>query len=128
MGEIEISFSEPLRVIPSEIDLKTLTFNMKRNLQSKHPVFTVKIEPSAEQDPDRIGMTWVITEFTRSKMRIQMTFEQALYVSFEATDTLVIEFADPDLFITDGGIQILPEHRRLVRPLMRQLPNYAKAT
>ena len=32
---------------------------------------------------------------------------------------LVIEFSDPDLFVTENGIQILPEHRRLEKPLKK---------
>ena len=64
-------------------------------------------------------MQWEITEFTLSKMVIQLLFETPLYVSLERADTLVIEFTDPDLFITQNGIQILPENRRLNRNLMR---------
>ena len=64
-------------------------------------------------------MSWKITEFSPSKMVIQLLFETALFVSFEAPDTLVIEFADPNLFITDKGIQILPENRKIERKLMK---------
>ena len=56
------------------------------------------------QDPEKIKMSWEITEFTSTKMTIQLLFETALYVSFEEPDTLVIEFADPDIFITEKGI------------------------
>lgn len=65
-------------------------------------------------------------EFSSTKLSIQLDFEQALYVSFEEADMLVVEFADPDLFLTDDGIRILPENRRLERPLMKQIPNSAK--
>ena len=47
MGGVEISFSEPLRALPAELDISKLTFvQARRNLQSK-PVFTVSIVPSA---------------------------------------------------------------------------------
>ena len=52
-------------------------------------------------------------------MVIQLYFENAIYVSFEEPDILVIEFADPDIFISENGIQILPENRRLERKLMK---------
>ena len=52
-------------------------------------------------------------------MLIQLRFEFALYISSEGADTLVIEFADPNIFITEKGIQIPEEHRRLTRNLMR---------
>ena len=55
-------------------------------------------------------------------MKLQLYFEFALHISYYKPDTLVVEFADPDLF------EILPEHRRVTRPLMRQLPYYAKST
>ena len=61
-------------------------------------------------------------------MKLQLTFEFALHISFQEADTLVIEFADPDLFVTEHGIRILPEHRRLKKPLKKQIPDDAKAT
>ena len=60
-------------------------------------------------------------------MAIKLLFETALYVSFEEPDTLVIEFADPDIFISENGIQMLPEDRKIERKLMKQLPQDAKA-
>ena len=73
-------------------------------------------------------MTWDLIEFTTSYVEMQLNFEYATFISYEEADTLVVEFADPDLFISGNGIKMLPEHRRLTRPLMRQLPDYAKPT
>ena len=43
-------------------------------------------------------------------------------ISYEAADTLVITFADEDLFKSEEGLlKILPEKRTLRRKLMRQL-------
>ena len=64
-------------------------------------------------------MSWKIIEFTRSKMVLKLLFETALYVSYEEPDTLVVEFADPDIFISENGIRILPEDRKLTRKLMK---------
>ena len=64
-------------------------------------------------------MSWEVIQFTSNKMIIQLLFETALYVSFEEPDTVVIEFADPDLFISEQGIQILPEYRKIERKLMK---------
>ena len=50
---------------------------------------------------------------------IQLNFEFALYISSEGADTLVIEFADPNIFISEKGIKIIDEHRRITRKLMR---------
>ena len=83
------------------------------------PVLTVTIVPSSDQDPSKVGFAWRVIELTRDKMVIQLDFENATYISFEAADTLVIEFGDPDLFITGDGIQIRPEDRRIERKLMR---------
>ena len=57
-----------------------------------------------------------------------MSFEYALNISSEGADTLVIEFVDPDIFISDKGIKIPEEYRRLTRKLMRQIPTDSKAT
>ena len=44
-----------------------------------------------------------------------------MYISFEKEpDILVLRFADENLFVTDKGIQILPEQRTLTRKLMKQ--------
>ena len=75
--------------------------------------------PSDQQNPEKVKMTWEIIEFTPSKMKIQLHFETALFISFEAPDILVIEFADPDIFISEHGIQILPENRIIRRKLMK---------
>ena len=53
---------------------------------------------------------------------IQILFENPLLISYELPDTLKITFADQDLFTTDSGIRIPPEHRQIERKLMRQLP------
>ena len=60
-------------------------------------------------------------------MVIQLRFETAIFVSFEEPDKIVIEFADPDLFISENGIQILPEYRKIERKLMKQLPQESKS-
>ena len=59
-------------------------------------------------------------------MALTLDFEHAKLISFNKADILVIEFGDPDLFLTADGIQIKPEDRRIERELMRQLPNDAK--
>ena len=129
MGEIEVTFSQPLRTIPPIVDLTALTFNEKRrNLEESKPVFVVEVEPSSLQDQANVKLTWEITEFTSTKMLLQIYFEFAKLISFNSPDTLVIEFADPDLFISEGGIQMLPKDRRMTRKLMRQLPQEAKPT
>ena len=37
-------------------------------------------------------------------MMIKLDFSEPLHVSFEEPDILEIEFADPDLFISEQGI------------------------
>ena len=128
MGVVEVTFSQPLQTIPPIVDLTKLTFNDKRNLGESKPVFVVAVEPSSLQDPANVELTWEITEFTSTKMLLQIYFEFAKHISFNSPDTLVVEFADPDLFISDGGIQMLPDHRRMTRELMTQLPQDAIGT
>ena len=70
MGLVEITFSEPLMKIPDGLDISKLTYTPKRrNLQSE-PVFTVSVEPSALQDPEKIQMSWEFIEITQTKILI----------------------------------------------------------
>jgi len=48
-------------------------------------------------------------------MTLKLDFKSPLYISFEAPDILSIRFADPDLFISTDGIQILEADRKIER-------------
>lgn len=82
----------------------------------------VYADPSEEQDPSKVGLTWNVTEYTSDKMTLKLFFDDALYISFEKADTLVIVFADEELFISEDGIKISEESRILKRKLVRQIP------
>lgn len=80
------------------------------------------------QDPENVAMDWYIDSYSASKIELQLKFEKPLYISIEKEpDILKINFADADLFITENGIQIRPEHRNLSRKLSRQLPEDAES-
>ena len=49
-------------------------------------------------------MTWKVTEFEARKMLIQLTFETPLLISYDEPDTIIVTFADADLFISTAGI------------------------
>ena len=110
MGLIEVTFSIPLVRLPPDLDITKLTFdNRPRELTAEDkveqkPVLSVTIVPSIEQDPERIKFAWKVLKFTKEMMVLQLEFEFAKYISFNKPDTLVIEFGDADLFITDNGI------------------------
>ena len=61
-------FTEPLKAIPSEIDITKLEYEVKPD--EWKPVFSVRVDPSADQDPEKVKMTWEITEFTGTMMKI----------------------------------------------------------
>ena len=65
-----------------------------------------------------VGLTWTILSRTKISILLKLTFEYPLYVSFEAADTLTITLADPDLFLSSDGIQILEKNRVITRELM----------
>ena len=53
-------------------------------------------------------------------MKIQLTFEQPLIVSFETEpDILEIAFADEDLFISQDGIKLSPSNQVIRRELIK---------
>ena len=71
-------------------------------------------------------MSWSVVKFDANHLDIQLFFEEPLYISFESeADTVVVNFADEELFISEDGIKILPEDRVLRRKLPRQLPESA---
>ena len=120
-GEVTIEFSKNMEELSEEIDLKELEF--KDELGQWKPVLSVTVNPAELQDPTKVGLDWEIIEYSGNTMKIQLTFEDPIYISHEKEpDTLVITFADEDLFISETGIKIEPEHRTLTRPIVRQLP------
>lgn len=73
-------------------------------------------------------MTWTIVKFDANQLDIKLEFKEPLYISFESeADTLVVDFADEKLFISEDGIKMLVEDRVLRRKLPRQLPQSAVA-
>ena len=52
-------------------------------------------------------------------MTFKLLFAEPLWISYENADTLVIDFADDELFITPEGIKIPEERRILRRKIMR---------
>ena len=74
------------------------------------------------QEPDNVKLNWQVLEYSSQKLRIQLDFETPELISYEAADTLVISFADVDLFISLADGQKIPEaSQTLQRKLMRQL-------
>ena len=121
-GMIEISFNPKLTKFSDDIDLKTLTYEDEAQPGVKKPVIEIFVEPTVEQDEEDVKMTWEYTEFTQTKMVIQAYFEEPLSISFDDPNFISIKFSDPDLWISEVGIQMEPDDRLLSRPLMRQLP------
>ena len=75
-----------------------------------------------------MAINWKIVGYSAGRIEIDLGFLKPLYISFEKEpDTLIVEFADEDLFITDKGIKIQEKHRILSRKLARQLPESAQS-
>ena len=51
-------------------------------------------------------MSWNVTEYTSEQMTLKLFFHDALYISYNKADMLVIVFADEELFISEEGIKI----------------------
>lgn len=58
-------------------------------------------------------------------MLIELKFKYPLWISYYQHDTIRVDFADADLFISKKGMRIAEENRILERELMRQLPHEA---
>ena len=101
-GEIEIKFTKQLTEISDEINLKTLQYEVEEGVWK--PVLEVLIEPSVEQDAENCKMTWSIKELTLYKMVIQVDYETPLFISYGLPDFAVVNFADPELWVSSTGI------------------------
>ena len=64
-------------------------------------------------------MKWNVTSIDSEEMKVQLIFDEPLYVSFSGADILVVTFADEELFISNvSGATIPPKHRQIRRPIM----------
>ena len=120
-------FTSPLQVLPKGLDvsnLKDLKYQVEPNIWE--PTLSVSIEPDPSAESNTVGFNWEVTELTQTKMMIQLTFDDPLLISYEKADILLINCADPKIFISKEGNSISPERRLLRRELMRQLPGEAK--
>jgi len=76
------------------------------------------IEKGEESDADKLKFTWKVISQTARSLTIQITFENALYVSANLKpETLKIIFRDPLFFTSVYGLGIAKppkdNHRRL---------------
>ena len=51
-------------------------------------------------------MSYEVTEFEGKYMKVQMYFEDPLYVSFDESDVLKVSFSDPELIVSVNGVAI----------------------
>ena len=65
---------------------------------------------------------------SQTKIKIKVVFDEALYISFGEPDKIIFDFADQRLFISEDGIMMDFSTSRVVRSLMRQVPEEAQDT
>ena len=76
------------------------------------------MESGFGNDPDLVKLKWEVVEFNPWSLKIQLYFEHPLSISFEATDTLVVNFTDRNFWISHAGARFNPEYQEIRRPLM----------
>lgn len=106
-----------MMAIPDHLDLKTLNYRISKF--EWEPVFTVSVLPNVIQDATKVGLKWEFISRSPELWEIQLDFDEPLNISFEAPDLIEINFADPELFISDNGIKIPQDRRKISRELTR---------
>ena len=99
-GLMTVGFSMPMqRIDLSQIDLSALEHEVEPGVYE--PVLRIEIDPSDEQVLEKVRLaSWNVTSITAFSMKIQMVYENPLYISYNKADAVVLTFADPDLFIS----------------------------
>ena len=77
------------------------------------------MEPALGKDPDLVKLRWEVIEFNQWRLKLQIYFDHPLSISFEATDTLVVSFADKNFWVSHVGARFNPEYQEIRRLLMR---------
>ena len=70
-GIVLITFTEPMQAVPDEIDFTKLTYRTSEPdvlPEVWKPVMTVSIDPSVQQDPEKVRMHWELLSFEPTTM------------------------------------------------------------
>ena len=97
----------------------------KRQLSSvdsfEHPLVQIDVIPSEQQTSSKYKiMSYEVTEFEGKYMKVQMYFEDPLYVSFDESDVLKVSFSDPELIVSVNGVAIEKNEALKIKKIPRQ--------
>ena len=111
-GIVEVIFSEIFN------DVKNLTTIDETALE-------LLIIPGEEEvvDTSKLGFTWNVTAFSKEKMKIELNFENAIYISSSSQkDKLQIRVLKENPFIAEKTQLRVPEDTYSIKKLSTQLP------
>ena len=77
-GEVEISFSQQMRVLPA---LEMVTKGTIEVDGLVYPVLEMAVSPHFEQDSSKVKFSWEVTGMSDRYLRIKLNFNSAMYVS-----------------------------------------------
>lgn len=80
-------------------------------------VLRIKVIPGRDSEAELLLITdWHLIDFKSTSIRIQLTFENPLYISKnQVKDDLSITFINPDYFISEISYEILKNNTLLTR-------------
>ena len=102
-GEMEIKFSPKLtdKIKFDEIDLTTLEYEAEPGKMK--PVIEIFVEPSFYQDEEDVKMSFEVLEFSQTKLLVKKFFENPLQISYDEVNSITVNFADPDFWVSPIG-------------------------
>lgn len=117
-GIVDIRFTRKLMRMPDEIDVSTLKLEEQFDPCILKPVLDIYVEPALGKDIDLVKLKWKVIDFTPWSLKMQIYFDHPLSISFDATDTLVVYFADRNFWVSHVGARFDPKYREIRRKLM----------
>ena len=78
-GKVKVFFSQKMVLIKEFHILNDVTVDV-RHLETK-PVIEVEVIPAPDQDKDKLGLFWNVTDYSDQYIEFQLNFTDALAVS-----------------------------------------------
>ena len=112
-GEMLITFTEEITTVP---DLDFINEGTVIVDGVALPVLNIELKAAESSNPNKKISKWRVISQTSKQLRIQLYFEEALSVSTEGEDDiLMVVFNDPVIFTAQSGLQILQENREITK-------------
>ena len=105
-GLVSIFFNKDMKEI-KDMSLIRGALSNRRLAIKDAPAFEFKVIVGADSDPLNIGYDWSVISMDKRALKLQLTFENTLYISREEEDEyLEIKINDGSLFLSEDFLPL----------------------